>query len=368
MSRPGFAPVPAAPLVLDGGPMARGLGQAGHAAADADRVAQATAGRVAAARAEGLIGADAKAYLAAQRAFHVEHDPAGMMELAGIARGFGIAEGDLFTHLHLGTLRDLASGARLTDTDGCSAWAVPDGPEGPMVVKNRDYSGAHLGIQTVALHSGPDIATGRWLAVGSLGSPGAYSSGMNARGLAIVDTQVAVRSHRVGWLRYFLMSRLLSHCATVAEALAFIRAVPHAGGGTLVMADASGAIAAVELGAAGPVVATGPVVWRTNHYVSADLAEDTLPAREDRIAQNSRDRFRYLGARLPGQVWPADGAARLMASHPDTEPGAAPLCQHAEGQASQTLSTSLYSCRFGSLIFSNANPCDGRWSRYDLPR
>ncbi|MBL6431104.1 MAG: hypothetical protein HPM95_07335 [Alphaproteobacteria bacterium] len=59
----------------------------------------------------------------------------------------------------------------------------------------------------MARHSGPDIATGSMLCVGSLGSPGAYSSGMNARGLMLADTQIGARTHRVGWLRYFLMTR-----------------------------------------------------------------------------------------------------------------------------------------------------------------
>ncbi|MEZ5884063.1 MAG: carcinine hydrolase/isopenicillin-N N-acyltransferase family protein [Paracoccaceae bacterium] len=96
------------------------------------------------------------------------------------------------------------------------------------------------------------------------------------RGLALADTQVAVRHHRVGWLRYFLMTRILARCGTVAEALALIRACPHAGGGTLVLADAQGATAAVELGAAGPQVVQGGLALRTNHYVTQALAGDTL--------------------------------------------------------------------------------------------
>lgn len=362
-----FEPRHADPLVLAGTAGERGRAQARHSGADAARIREATVGRVVTSRAEGLIDADAEVYLAAQRTFHETNDPAGMAELTGIASAFAVEPEDLFAHLHLGTLRDLKNGGRW-DADGCSAWAVPDGPDGPLVVKNRDYSGTHLGIQHVALHSGPDIATGAWLAVGSLGSPGAYSSGINTRGLALVDTQVSVRTHSVGWLRYFLMSRLLSESATVDEALAFIAKVPHAGGGTLVLGDTSGAIAAVELGATGAVVVRGSVVWRTNHYVTPELADDTLSPGDDRVAQNSRDRFRFLGEKLPHRSWRTDDAAQLMATHPDTEARAAPLCQHAEAEASQTLSTSIYSCRLGLLTFSEGNPCEGRWYRYRLPR
>ncbi|SMH38432.1 C45 family peptidase [Maritimibacter sp. HL-12] len=366
MSPAGIGPRDASPLVLAGTPEARGRGQAQGRRAEAARVREATVGRVALAREEGLLDQSALAYLAAQRAFHEAHDPSGMAELSGIAEAFELPLDALFVHLHLGTLRDFTGGAVLED--GCSAWAVSDGPEGPLAVKNRDYSGAHLGIQHVARHSGPDVKTGSWLAVGSLGSPGAYSSGMNACGLAVVDTQVSVRTHRVGWLRYFLMSRLLSKCADVAEALDFIRGVSHAGGGTLVLADKGGAVAAVELGARETVSVTDAPVWRTNHYVSPELAADTLAPGDDRIAQNSRDRFRYLGEKLPHQDWNTPTAARLMATHPDTEEAAAPLCQHAAGEASQTLSTAIYSCRLGVLTFSEGNPCAGRWLRYSLPK
>lgn len=343
-------------LAATGDAHARGRAQA--AAGHAEQVRAATVGRVQAARAEGLIDADARAYLAAQRAFHAAVDPDGLAELAGIAAGWGLPEDDLFTHLHLGTLRDIKGGAALID--GCSAWAVADGPQGPLVVKNRDFSGTHLGIQCTARHAGPDIATGRILCLGSLGSPAAWSSGINAAGLAIADTQVAVSRHRVGWLRYFLMTRVLAQCADVPAALALIRSQPHAGGGTLVMADAAGATAAVELAAAGPQVQTGGTLWRTNHYTASP---DTLDPGDDRIAGNSRARSDWLARRLTEQEWTVAQAQALMATHPADAPGAAPLCQHPEGGDSQTISSVVYSCRLAEMTLCEGNPCAGHWQR-----
>lgn len=347
-------------LDLTGSAFERGRGQA----AARDRAAQvraATIGRVGTARAEGLLDGAAQDFLAAQRAFHEATDPEGLAEMEGIGAGFGLDPGDLFAHLHLGTLRDLKGGARLED--GCSSWAVAQGPDGPLVVKNRDFSGTHLGIQTVARHSGPDVTAGAMLCLGSLGSPGAYSSGINARGFALADTQVAVRSHRVGWLRYFLMGRLLATCATVAEALVTIRAHPHAGGGTLVMADATGAAAAVELGAAGPQVTEGPVVWRANHYVTPALAADTLLPEEDRIAGNSARRFAHLSATLPGREWDAASARALMATHED---GGAPICQHGTGDTSMTIASAVYFCAAPALLVCPQNPCSGDWRHHPL--
>lgn len=345
-------------LDLSGPASERGRGQ-GRARVRAEQVRAATVGRVATARAEGLIDADARDYLAAQYAFHQAVDPDGLAEMAGIAAGFDLDPQEMFAHLHLGTLRDLKGGGRLED--GCSSWAVGQGPDGPLVVKNRDFSGTHLGIQTVARHEGPDVATGAMLCLGSLGSPGAYSSGINARGFALADTQVAVRTHRVGWLRYFLMGRLLARCATVAQALDLIRAHPHAGGGTLVMADAGGATAAVELGAAGPQVTQGPVVWRTNHYVSPALGADTLLPQGDVIAGNSARRFAHLAATLPGQVWDAAAAQRLMATH---DP--APICQHGADDGTMTIASAIYSCAAPGLLICPQNPCSGDWRHHPL--
>ena len=90
-----FDPAPATPLVLAGDARSRGRGQASDPAADAARVRAATVGRVETARAAGIVDAQALAYLAQQKAFHLEHDPDGMAELSGIAEGFDLAEDDL---------------------------------------------------------------------------------------------------------------------------------------------------------------------------------------------------------------------------------------------------------------------------------
>lgn len=343
-------------LSASGPAYARGRAQQG--AAPAERVRRATTERVTQARADGLIDAAAESYLAAQLRFHQDHDPEGLEELRGIADAFGLPEPDLFAHLHLGTLRDMKGGATLID--GCSAIAVPQGPEGPLVLKNRDFSGQHLGIQCVLRHEGPDITTGQVLSLGSLGSLAAWSSGINAAGLAVADTQVAVNRHRVGWLRYFLLPRLLARAKTVADALGLIRSLPHAGGGTLVLADKGGATASVELSAQGPVIAEGGLQWRTNHYTDPAIRDETLGPEGDQIAGNSVARFSFLARTLPGQVWTSARARALMSTHPGPE--SAPLCQHRnDANGAETISSAIYSCRLGAVEISEGTPCLGRW-------
>lgn len=353
------------PIVMDGDAWLRGARQAAASGANRDQVVSATVGRVEQARADGLIDDRARIYLAAQKQFAEEHDPHSMAELSGIADGFGIAFDDLFAHLHLGMLRDIAQGAVL-DGDGCSAVAVGDTADGPVVAKNRDFSGTHLGIQKVFRHSGPDISSGAIVAVGSLGSPCAYSSGMNASGLLLADTQVGVRAHRVGWLRYFLMNRILATCSNVDEAVAFIRSVQHAGGGTLVIADHTGAVAAIELGANAVAVERGVIARRTNHFISNDLCSETLNAEDDRNLANSRKRLDYLDHVLPSMALTVANLMTVLARHEEDAPQSAPICQHACDDGSQTISSAVYSWSERCLYFHEGNPCLGNWKRFAL--
>ncbi|WP_212525926.1 C45 family peptidase [Actibacterium sp. MT2.3-13A] len=350
---------PGAALRLNGSPYERGLGQV--AGAPSEEVREALVTRLDAARKAGALGAEAQRYLDAQRRFAARACPDAMAELSGIADGFGIAEDDLFAHLHLGILTDISRVSR-GDHDGCSAWAVSDGPDGPLVVKNRDFSGRHTGIQRVFRHDGPDLEQGPLLCLGSLGSPGAYSSGMNAAGLAVADTQVGVRRHGTGWLRYFLMTEILARAATVAAALALIRSVPHAGGGTLLLADRAGGAAAVELGCGSVAIEQAELVCRTNHFTTTALAPETLTDPGSLIDGSSARRRAVLDRDLPGQSWDAASAASLMGGHG----GGAPICQHGEGAEAHTIASAVYCCRAGLMYACLDTPCSGAWLRIPL--
>ena len=361
----GFSAPPAEPLRLAGTPRERGLAQAAAGAQARDEVRRVTNDRLAAADAAGHFRGGAAGYLSAQLAFAEKECRPELDELAGIAGAFGFPLDRLFAALHLGILGDLALDPG-GHADGCSAWAVSDGPDGPMAVKNRDFSGAHSTIQRVFHHEGADLRHGPLLCLGSLGSPGAYSSGMNAAGLAVVDTQIGARTHRPGWLRYFLMTRLLAQTATVPEALDLIGGFRHAGGGTLVLADASGAAAAVELGAGAVAIETAPLVCRTNHFTTTCLAPETLTAPRSGIENSSAARRAFLDRTLPGRTWDVAGAARLMATHAGDDPASGPLCQHPAGAGSRTISSVIYCCAARLMYVCLDNPCTGSWQSIGL--
>lgn len=348
------------PLHLSGGPRARGRAQAEAAPRAAGAVREAVEMRLGRARAEGRLGRRADAFLEEAHAVCARVVPAALAEIEGIAEGFRLTPDAVFAYLHLGVLADLAAGPA-AHADGCSVWAVASGADGPLVVKNRDFRGEHVGLQRVFAHRDPDWAGNAVLCIGSLGSPGAYSSGVNAHGLALVDTQVATADHAPGVLRYFVMSEILGRCADVAAALDLLVTIPHAGGGTLVMADRSGALAAVELGASRIAVErSAGWVARTNHFVSDDLASATLRDAGDPMGESSVQRLAALRARVPGADRTPQTALDLMGAHG----GAGALCRHGEDGDARTISGAVFACAPGTLYLADGFACTGDRHRF----
>jgi hypothetical protein len=304
------------------------------------------------------------AWLDLQHEFTRDHDPDGYVEVQGIAEGFGVAPDALFASLYGNVIADLAGEPALSDA--CTAWAAPHGENGAIVVKNRDARGAARALACVTRHADPDWAGRRVLCVGSLGAPGALAGGINTDGLAVADTEVGTPDHGVGSLRALLTNRLLRECATVAEAVALAFRVPHAGGGTLVMADATGAVAAVEL-THGAVAAEDPGatghVARSNHFTSERLAGRDLAPHRDAGARLSRARLATLDHAVRGLSLPfaQDEVRKVMARHGDS--ASAALCRHDPGRGVHTICGMIFDCRERALHVSSGPPCEGRWQR-----
>ncbi len=340
---------PATALRLVGTPRERGLAQAAlrpDARAPVRATAQRRLDETSAARETPAV----RRYLDRQYDFARAHCAPELAELDGVAEGFGLDARALFDGLHASAF------ARLAADDGCTAWARVDG--GATLVKNRDIRGDLRALQAVMLHVDDARPTDDVLCVGSLGAPGAYSSGMNRAGLAVADTAVDARAYGIGWLRYFLMTRLLATCASIAEALDFVRSVPHTGGGSLVLADRTNA-AAVEFHDGEARVEQAATVARTNHFVAAGAPAPSAAATES----HSRARLDYLRAALGASPALApDAAAALMAGHA----GEAALCRHATDDRVRTVSSAIFIPGSRELLFSPDYPCLGRWQRYTL--
>lgn len=287
--------------------------------------------------------------------------PGAMEELRGIAEGFGIAPFDLFCGWHAAVLGE-AHAAR----DGCTAIAIGS-PAGAHVAKNRDVPGDTQRIQAVFRMSDPSWRGGGVLGVSSLGSSPCASSGINEAGLCVADTQVPTRDHGVGLIRYVVMQMLLQDCRTVPEALVLLRGTRHAGGGALVLADARGAVAVIELGHRRIHIeqARNATLARTNHFTGRDTAADNFDAADTPAGTDSRARLaavaRLLASRnghpLAGEV------VALLSSHDAVHP----LCRHGYGvDQPKTISLALFDVAGRSLTITGGTPCSSPSVTYKL--
>ena len=314
---------------------------------------------------ERLLAPDVHNYLEELRRFHRHNDPEIMEELEGLGSGFGLPPARLFDYLMLSLVEDLDTTG--TGQEECTAFAATAADGGVLVAKNRDYRREHVAIQRVFRHRDPAWGGREVLCVGSLGSPGNFSSGMNSDGFAVADTASRTTAHRVGRHRYFLLTRLQTQCTTVADALGEIAATPHAGGGTLVLGDASGCMATVELGAETVAVEFrhGGRVGRTNHYVGDSTATlNRIDAAGDPRHRNSERRLatlRRLLSRKPGEMQIQDASAILSyRGGPDHEP----LCRRGGRDLSETVSGAIYATGQRRLWFANGDPGCGNWTAY----
>lgn len=349
---------------LQGTAFARGQQQAARQPGLAPQVRQAVNDRLAS-LAHALARPATQAWLRAQAELLQTQDPQGFEESTGIAEGFGIAHDALLTYLHGNIVADFA--VPQPEADGCTAWAQALGQpgDGARVVKNRDYRGEHGRLQHVFLHNDPAWGGRRLLCLGSLGSPGAFSSGMNSDGLVVVDTQISTRDHGRGWLRYFLMTALLRECADVPAALAFIESVPHAGGGSLVLGDHQGRIASVELGHRQlPAIVRGKGwVAHTNHYLDSAHVPSFISIGDD-LADSSTGRLALIEGALAAQpcALSTEQTQALMSRHE----GMHGVCRHPVAGRAGTLSCVIYDTYRRELTVSHGPPCEGLWSRFGL--
>ncbi len=340
------------PLYLSGSADARGRLQAVLVPEAGAAVRAAVTGRLQ--KSKRLLGRAAiRKYLAQQWTFLNRNAPAHIGEIKGIADGFGMSAHDLSSYLHLGILDQ----GRSPD-DGCSTLAASNSDFGPFVAKNRDYSGEHRNLQRVFVQSDPDSTAKRCIFVGSLGSPGAFSSGMNSAGLALADTRVDWPAPGIGWLRYHLMTEILWRADTVDEAVEFIGLVPHAGGGSLALADASGAVASVEFGHPDATVRSsgeGRYV-HTNHYVFDRAARAGRGSADDNV-KNSLARLAVLRKASAGHTEQTNmqEIVDLFSSH---DKGDGSLCRHGGDGRQGTISTAIFCCETRELHFFAGNPCE----------
>ncbi len=272
-----------------------------------------------------------------------EHARATLDMLRGIAQALALPWDAFFRYTIASYLEDRLGAT--AQPEGCTAWAATaplTRDSGPILAKNRDYRPEHLPLQMLA-RAAPKEGY-RYLYLTSAGSPGVFSSGMNEVGLAVADTHVVSLDIGPGLARYSVMMDIVERCATVAEALDYIGTVPHMGEGNLVLADAKGAVAAVELGHSrqNVIAPRAGAVVTTNHFTTPGLEARWRDTNPPHLRGNSEARRRATYEVLVNARGHVDAtwARAYMASHRDM---LSAMCRHLEVDGtSATIGTTIY--------------------------
>lgn len=273
-------------------------------------------------------------------------------ETVETVEGLGLGLGVPFERLWAYTVRGYVSALGAA---GCSV-AARGGPR-PLLAKNRDFSRSHAPLQ--ALFAVSPARGHAWISLGSFGSPGVYSSGMNVVGLAVADAHVPTRALGPGLLRFSLMQQLLERCADVPGAVEHLRQADAADGGAIALADAAGGVACVELAHGRAAVRRpGPSGWvtATNHFRHPAMRGLNRPPQAG-AGDDATSRPR--AARLRAAVRPItspEGLLRLLATHGGPLDS---LCRHTFGAHEEraTLASVVYEPGECALVARLGLPC-----------
>jgi hypothetical protein len=208
-----------------------------------------------------------------------EHYPEQYERMVGIAEGAGIPLHRLF----LGPAVELALNQASYQASGaCTAIAVTgersaDGE--PVIGKNFDYPDVGRDLYLVRRSRPGGLAAS--VDVSKAPLSGSHE-GVNAYGLAVAYNYGYFRGRGQARVTISnLVQELLELCHEVGDAIEYLRGRPRTGGALLMLADQSGAVAAVEMSADRLAVRRpGREGWlvHTNHAQTDELRAVDLPA------------------------------------------------------------------------------------------
>jgi hypothetical protein len=190
----------------------------------------------------------------------------------------------------------------LTDTVACSTIALPPGasPDGvARMGRNLDFPslGIAQSMSVVLVYHPADSTKHRFAAVGWPGLIGVLS-GMNEHGLTLANMEVRRAPRYPSGMPYALLYRtILERCRTVDEAIDLINQTPRQSANNLMLMDASGNRAVVEIRPESVHVRHGkpdePLI-STNHH-RGDTTTTGRCRRYDKLTELSRRDFGDAG-------------------------------------------------------------------------
>lgn len=304
----------------------------------------------------------------------------------------GIAEGaDLPLHrMFVGPLVELVlnrASYRRAAPGACTAVALSGARTRTgeaLIAKNFDYPPASGALHLTRLSRPEGAGRAASLEVTKAPLSGSHD-GVNEHGLAVTYNYGHFRGKAGARVSIsVLVQEVLESCRTVDQAIARLRAHARSGGALIMLADADGTIASVELGPDTMAVRRGDLLVHANHASTAELAARDVPKdavfprwmmpaalRGKRVQQSSEERHRraeeLARALAPGEAG-EEGLTALLADHgPGDAAGPGDddtICRH--GPYYATTCAVVLRPRSRSMRLRVGWPCEGDFSDLSL--
>jgi predicted choloylglycine hydrolase len=288
--------------------------------------------------------------------------------IRGLSDSLDLEYERLLRYTLMGYLRDYLC-TRPMEGEGCTTWAASGlntTDQFPILIKNRDYRPEHLPLQVV-IHAAPENGH-RYLCVGSAGSPGVVSAGINEVGLAVADTHVCSTDLGPGYPDCSLMMHLLERYDHVDAAANFLKSETRMGRNNLILVDEQGALVVFEIGhlRCGLIRARNGSLVNTNHFMDPAMTGSFVDLSPPGIKGNTYHRYAKVKNELQKSQGSIDTAfsKRLMATH------AGPLeslCRHErEDSDTITISTTILLPVQRKMLFNHGYACQADYTEYSL--
>ncbi len=216
-----------------------------------------------------------------------EQCPRQKMRMEGIARGADIDEASLFIAL-AGELVLAQANYRLGACTAAAVDAERSALGEPMIIKNFDYPEFFQPYYATRLCRPLDSASTLDVTVASLAGS---HDGINEHGLCIsYNYGYGTDMPKVNVPISLLVLEALENCSSTGEAVEFMRARKRSGGAILLVADASGEMATLELSSnfSGVRRPGDGILINTNHYKCREMAAYDIPRNAYYTSKNVR--------------------------------------------------------------------------------
>jgi Acyl-coenzyme A:6-aminopenicillanic acid acyl-transferase len=311
----------------------------------------------------------------------VRHYPEHLERMIGIAEGGEIAVHRLFVGPMVELVLNKAA-YTMPPPAACTAVAVTRGRSATgeaVIAKNFDYPPISKAVHLTRL-SRPRVA-GRAASLEVTKAPltGCHD-GINEHGLAVAYNYGHFRGRaRARVSVSVVVQELLETCRSVGEAIESLRARQRSGGALLMLADASGDIASVELAPDFFAVRRGDALVHANHAVTEEMTARDVPheavfprwiwpaeLRGRRLQESSERRKERAESMLAGLgAAGADELGGLLADHGDSPRGDdLSLCRHGPYH-STTCSVVMFPRRRAMRVLVGS-PCQGSYTDLSL--